>query len=368
MTWRLRSGETLALTGVGAVSSVGGTAVETAAAVRAGICRFEEATFYRPLTDDPEWDKPEPLIAAAVPSLPVSIRGADRIRELGACALRDLLRTMTVRRADLGRAGLFLALPEPDEVARGWMPGPALGAVLCEQLRLSPLPVVAARASGSAGSLAILDDAGSALAERAVELAIVLGVDSFIDRDRLRLLDGQRRIKSGRVSAGMIPGEGAVALALEKRSADGRGPARGGAALATLPAPGSGEEPPPRGGEAESSGTGLAQALRLALAGAGAAPRWVICDLDGGPYRAMEWGIVRTRLARELGEIARFTHAADCLGDVGAASGGLAVLQAAAGFARGYAPPGDALLWAAADGKLRAAARLGRAPAGGAPA
>ena len=140
MTWRLRSGETLALTGVGAVSSVGGTAVETAAAVRAGICRFEEATFYRPLTDDPEWDKPEPLIAAAVPSLPVSIRGADRIRELGACALRDLLRTMTVRRANLGRAGLFLALPEPDEVARGWMPGPALGAVLCEQLRLSPCP------------------------------------------------------------------------------------------------------------------------------------------------------------------------------------------------------------------------------------
>ena len=82
----------------------------------------------------------------------------------------------------------------------------------------------------------------------------------------------------------------------------------------------------------------------------------------------MEWGIVRTRLARELGEIARFTHAADCLGAVGAASGGLAVLQAAAGFARGYAPPGDAVLWAAADGKLRAAARLGRAPAGGAPA
>ena len=79
-------------------------------------------------------------------------------------------------------------------------------------------------------------------------------------------------------------------------------------------------------------------------------------------------GIVRTRLARELGEIARFTHAADCLGDVGAASGGLAVVQAAAGFARSYAPPGDAVLWAAADGKLRAAARLGRAPAEGARA
>jgi 3-oxoacyl-[acyl-carrier-protein] synthase-1 len=365
MTWRLRSGETLALTGVGAVSSVGGTAAETAASVRAGICRFEEATFYRPLTADPEWDRPEPLIAAKVADLPVSVRGADRIRELGARALRDLLRTLGVRRADLGRAGLFLALPEPDEVARGWAPGPALGAALCEHLGLPPLPVVAARGAGSAGSLAILDDAGSALAERAVELAIVLGIDSFIDRDRLRLLDGQRRIKSGRVSAGMIPGEAAVALALERRSADGRGPALGGAPLATLAATGSGEEPQPRGGEAESSGAGLAQALRLALAGAGAAPRWVICDLDGDPYRAMEWGIVHSRLARELGEIARLSHAADCLGSVGAATGGLAVVQAAAGFARGYAPAGDAVLWAAADGKLRAAARLGRAPAEG---
>ncbi len=113
MTWRLRSGETLALTGVGAVSSIGGTAAETAASVRAGICRFEEAPFYQPLTADPEWEKPEPLFAAVVPDLPVSVRGADRIRELGARALRDLLRTLGVRRADLERAGLFLALPEP---------------------------------------------------------------------------------------------------------------------------------------------------------------------------------------------------------------------------------------------------------------
>jgi 3-oxoacyl-[acyl-carrier-protein] synthase-1 len=246
MTWRLRSGEMLAVTGVGAVSSVGGTAAEIAASLRAGICRFEEATFYRPLTADPEWEKPEPLIAAVVPELPLSIRGSDRIRELGACALRDLLRTMSVRRADLGRAGLFLALPEPDEVARGWMPGPALGAALCEQLGLPPLPVITARGGGSAGSVAILDDAAAALAERSVELAIVLGVDSFIDRDRLRLLDGQRRIKSGRISAGMIPGEAAVALAIERRSADGRAPSIGGAALAALTATGAGEEPQPR--------------------------------------------------------------------------------------------------------------------------
>ncbi len=160
----------------------------------------------------------------------------------------------------------------------------------------------------------------------------------------------------------MIPGEAAVALALEKHSADGRRPALGGPALATLAATGAGDETQLRGGEAECSGAGLAQALRLALAGAGVAPRWVICDLDGDAYRAVEWGIVRTRLARELGEIARFTHAADCLGDVGAASGGLAVLQQRPGSHVATRPPGDAVLWAAADGKLRAAARLGRAP------
>jgi len=139
------------------------------------------------------------------------------------------------------------------------------------------------------------------------------------------------------------------------------------AALAEEAEVGTGEEPQTIAGDRESSGRGLTHALRAALAGgASHTPRWVLCDLNGEAYRAVEWGTVSVRLARELGPSARLTHPADGLGEIGAAIGGVLIAQALGGFARGYAPAPEALLWAGSDRGLRAAVRvLAPAPAGG---
>ena len=48
-------------------------------------------------------------------------------------------------------------------------------------------------------------------------------------------------------------------------------------------------------------------------------------------------------------------HEADCVGDVGATSGGLLAACAVQAFARDYAPARRALLWTSADDQARAA-------------
>jgi len=340
---------TIAVTGIGAVTPIGASAIETAASLRAGACRFREDGFYVPL-------------ASTVATLPPSADGAARIFELALRATRDLLRV----RSDVGAAagggadapptGWFFALPEEDAVTASWGLVSSLAPALLDHLGDRASTVVAARTQGSGGSLAVLGDAAAAIRDGAIARAIVVGVDSFIDRDRLSPLDRDRRIKSDRASAGMIPGEAATALMLESVSAAER---RSAPVLATLGEVGLGEEPQTVSGDRESSGRGLTRALRAAMAGGvGHAPRWVLCDLNGEAYRTIEWGTASVRLARELGASVRVTHPADCLGEIGAAVGGVLIAHAVAGFARGYAPAPEALLWAGSDRGLRAAVRV----------
>jgi 3-oxoacyl-[acyl-carrier-protein] synthase-1 len=360
----------IAITGIGAVTPIGATAIETAASLRAGICRFREEGFYVPLgveddgegVADADAGTNEGVIASAVAALPRSAVGAARIFELALRATRDLLRDRSIAGADPGPTGWFLALPEEDAVTASWGLAKSLGSALLDRLGDPASRVVAVRAQGGAGSLAVLGDAVAAIRSGSIARAVVVGADTFIDRDRLSLLDRDLRIKSPRASAGMIPGEAATALVLESVATAVRRRAR---VLATLGEVGTGDEPQTIGGERESSGRGLTQALRAALSGgASHAPRWVLCDLNGEAYRAVEWGTVSVRLARELGASARLTHPADCLGEVGAAIGGVLIAQALGGFARGYAPAPEALLWAGSDRGLRAAVRvLAPAPA-----
>lgn len=371
----------IAITGIGAVTPVGATAIETAASLRAGICRFREDGLYIPLGADDDGadgasarDVADGVTASLVAALPSSAAGAARIFELALRATRelvrershDLLRGRTVAAgAESEPTGWFLALPEEDAVTASWGVAKSLGPALLDRFGDRASTVVAVRAQGGAGSLAVLGDAAAAIRGGAIARAVVVGADTFIDRDRLSLLDRDLRIKSPRATAGMIPGEGATALVLESAVAAVRRRAR---VLATLGEIGTGEEPQTIGGDRESSGRGLTHALRAALAGgASHTPRWVLCDLNGEAYRAVEWGTVSVRLARELGASARLTHPADGLGEIGAAIGGVLIAQALGGFARGYAPAPEALLWAGSDRGLRAAVRvLAPAPAGGA--
>ena len=348
---------TLAVTGLGAVTPVGCTVVETCASLRAGICRFHDRPSYSPRTSDPAWEVPEPLVASVVTTVPPAAAGPARLVELARTALVDLTRNAKLHRADLAQVSLFLALPELDVAVRSWGLGPDLGRVVCEEAGLPSLPVAGVRTEGSAGSLAILGDVLTHLRAHPDGLAIVLGLDSYADDKRLQALDADFRIKSARATDGIVPGEAGVAVLLELAPAAERRQAR---LRGFITGVGTGQEPQVRASDKESSGRGLTDAVRGALAGSvPPASRWILCDLNGESHRAAEWGVAMSRLAPDLGVIGRLSHPADCLGDVGAAAGGILLACALAGFERGYAAGEEALLWASSsEHGLRAAARV----------
>jgi 3-oxoacyl-[acyl-carrier-protein] synthase-1 len=174
---------------------------------------------------------------------------------------------------------------------------------------------------------------------------VLLAVDSYHAFPRLKHLDAAYRLRTERCKDGFVPGEAAVAILLE--------PPGGPRTQCLLGMPGTAREPASQLGELSSTGRGLQQAIEAALGSTRAA--WVLCDLNGESYRSFEWGIVRTRMAEAFASLERLVHPADCVGDVGSATGALLVACVAQAFARGYAPANDALLFAGADDGARAA-------------
>jgi 3-oxoacyl-[acyl-carrier-protein] synthase-1 len=169
-------------------------------------------------------------------------------------------------------------------------------------------------------------------------------------------------LKSDDHPQGILPGEGAAFVVLEREAPPGvraRGRVHGTGVA----------EEPTVDTDAPNAGVGLTRALRAARAAAGGAdfatfPR-VVCDLNGDRYRAMEWAYVLVRALSDLkdpapgpGQTERW-HPAECTGDMGAASGVVNLVWAQTAMARGYAGSDRALVWGASDGPLRAAAVLG---------
>ena len=105
-------------------------------------------------------------------------------------------------------------------------------------------------------------------------------------------------------------------------------------------------------------GHGLSQAVRevmKALPGEDWRIDHTICDLNGEPYRADEFGFMITRFSERFVKATDFLAPADCWGDVGAASGPLFVMLVAAAHSRGYAKGLHTLIWTSSEGGERAA-------------
>ena len=200
----------------------------------------------------------------------------------------------------------------------------------------------------------LLSEAQRIMAEGEADAVILLAVDSYFAAERLEVLDEAWRLRSARNVDGFTPGEAAAALFLEPLAARKR------KAQAVLGPVAIAEEANLITSDKQSTGGALTTAVRRALAGSSTTGpcSWVLCDMNGESYRAYEWGLAMARVPARLGSVAKLSHPAECLGDVGAATGGVLLGVAATGFVRGYAPGGEALLWAASDGPTRAALRV----------
>jgi len=345
------------VTGCGVRSPVGATFLQTGASVRAGITRLREHPWYTCTPMDPEWDAELPLVCSAMPDLDELLDDPERLVRPAVDALREALSALPLRRAELPRGALLLVFPD-DRALAGITTNDELLQRVVEASGLWSLGTIRAIGGGQAAGFLALKAAATLLRSNVADFCIVGCVDSYLLDARLAAIDAEWRLKSERNADGFLPGEAAAFLVLE---AAPRVAARTGAVLAHLGPVGLGAEPNTLATKKASSGAGLATAIRTALGGTTEIP-WVLCDLNGESHRAFEWGVVLARLAQPLENIARLTHPADCLGDVGAASCGVLVACAIHGFQRGYAPGTNALLWCASDDGTRAAV-LARRPA-----
>jgi 3-oxoacyl-[acyl-carrier-protein] synthase-1 len=351
-----KNGIQLAVTGHYAISPVGLDGEGTCAALRAGISRVSECDLYQPMPTGPEAAEDETLKAALVPDLDTDVDGLDRLVSLALGALRGLIDRAQLARAELPRTGLLVALPAPDAATSSWKLAQTFMPALLARAGIRGLAgtQLAVDQSGHTGVLSLIGRAAALLAAGTVDQCIVLGVDSYIDLDRLHALDIAYRLKSQRGLDGFIPGEASVALLLERTVP--RTPTRR-RSLARLTLPRLATEPQPLTGDRASTGAGLATALEGALCELlePRPPGWVLCDLNGESYRAFEWGLVRVRLAAQLADRIVVQHPADCIGDTGAACGGLLIACATQAFVRKYAREPVATIWTASDGGSRAA-------------
>jgi 3-oxoacyl-[acyl-carrier-protein] synthase-1 len=350
--------QTIVVTGSAVISPVGLDAQQACASIRAGITRFAEHPYYLCAGLDPEWDEEEPLMASLVPSIDPYLDGPERLFSLILPPLTQIISDAKLKRKELRTGAFLLALPQPDKVMKGWSLEKKFIPGLSKRAGLDPFKLSKTRQTGHTGMFSLIEEAIAMLISGEVEFCIVAGVDSYLLEERLEFLDQSWRIKSGKNVDGYIPGEAASMILLERAD---RAKARNRSGQAAISSCGTGKESQSMTGDQHSSGAGLSEAIEKAVKqNEKKEIRWVICDLNGESYRSFEWGVVQTRMNKTFSELKTLTHPADCIGDVGAATGGVLISYAVQAFKRGYHVSDQALLWTASDDGLRAALCISR--------
>lgn len=342
------SAEGIFITGRGLVTPVGLSTAASCAALRAGVARLQELPAG---LVDPASNEEKPVCGGLVPLAELAVEPeASRVAGLAKFALAEALNSCLGSKPPRAEIGLYLGLDDREDAT----------AVLAACRDLLPQATVQPVIEGRCAGLLALHAALRALQQGQITTAVVGGIDSLIRPTVLQRLQEEEMLQSPTYPQGIVPGEGAGFLVLEKAEEAER---RGVAPQALLLAASLAEEPT-AGTEEVNQALGLTTALRQAITEGGGlqAPPLVICDLNGDRYRALEWAFAAMRTIGHLQGEVPLWHPADCIGDTGAASGLINLLWASEALAKGYARADRALIWGASQNSKRAAAILALCP------
>jgi 3-oxoacyl-[acyl-carrier-protein] synthase-1 len=214
--------------------------------------------------------------------------------------------------------------------------------------------------SGNTGVAEMTEAAARDLNAGAVDVAIVGGVDSWIDATSLQWLEDRGRLKGPATPAGLAPGEAAGFLVLEAMPYAQTRDARIQAVLQSTIVD--------REQKAQLAGKlSLGETLALVLARtapiadwSAEAPPWLIVDQNGESYRAREWGSALARLVEGHPSFQApvVWYPVTSVGDTGCATGVVQAVMALQAFERGYAKGRQVTLLASADAGERSATLL----------
>ncbi|AGC49031.1 3-oxoacyl-(acyl carrier protein) synthase [Myxococcus stipitatus DSM 14675] len=357
------SREPICVTGLGMRTPIGRHAAQSCASLRAGLNRFTPwphfgvdgadsegltASFSCPDLGDRSWV--EKLLDLVEMPLAEALLSA-KLFELGEGR----------RSGRRVRVHVYLGTPYPDRPGVSPEDLQELTLHLAEDLfpqapqSLRVQLVSLEHVSGLAG----IAWASSALEEGTADVCLVGGVDSLLDSTFLQAHLEAERLKVPGVSSGIIPGEAAAFLVLERKFDARR---RGAPQWAHIDAVAL-EQEPPWTPESPVRGQALTRALHSVLAAVGGADCFghVINDLNGERWRFLEWALIETRCLGGLPRGWRLWHPADSLGDVGAASASVAVGLALHAFQRDYARCPRILIASTSERGERAALSLSQA-------
>jgi 3-oxoacyl-[acyl-carrier-protein] synthase-1 len=351
--------ESVVVLGVGMMTAVGLSAVETAAATRSAVMRFAETDFrdkaFQPFTIAEVIEDGLPTLTDALEATAGLTQREIRLLRLAALPILEALRPLP---PGTPPPGLVLSLPETRTTRS--LDGARFLALLAQQVE-GGFDVRQSDASdrGRAGGLAALGRAAQVIRAGHANFMLAGGVDTYRDLYVLGTLDLERRVKSAQHLDGFVPGEGAGAVLLASQAAAA---AAGVTPLATLSEVSVGSETghlysdePYRG---EGLGMVLEQLFRVARE---ATPvEDVFSSMNGEGHWAKEWGVGYIRNSGAFHSAYRMHQPADCFGDTGAACGPLLVGLAALGVAQRYRRS-PCLVYCSSDAALRAAV-LVRAP------
>lgn len=367
--------EPLAILRVGVFCPVGLDAEQAAASILAGLPRKQETSFR---SNDGEpiimGYLPENVLPPLVPELEASKAKptglAARLLRLASPALQEVLgephgagnSEMNARGSHGPLQGpaagptLLLAGPESVPGQTALATGALLGQ-LVQQARVS-VALEGSRLfpSGRAGFFGALQEAhAKLLAPGAAAFAVVGGVDSYFDQERLTRLEQEQRLLTVGAQDAFTPGEGAAFLLLASREACVRHQLN---PLAWIVAVGTSEEPGHRYSERPHRGDGLSaafgQIFRIIGERSGTV-RLAMAGLNGESLHAREWGVACVRHREAFAEPLRIEHPAEYIGDTGAALAPIMLAMTVLELKSGRLE-GPALIWAASDGAERGAA------------
>jgi len=353
----------LCITGLGLVTSVGHDHKTACASIRAGLRRSTKLpNYYAPSKKG--YDDFEDGLVTGHPVFGDEPENREaRIMKLLSMALSDLKKDAGLTEADLKDTGVFLALPETKRcvLAEDDVKDCLL---LIDTWPFSEETAVKLYPLGHAGMLFALSDAAEAIQRGDLTRALVAGADSLINFDDLSRLDDLERLKTKLNTDGLMPGEAASAILMEKTAMAKK---RGTPIKSLIRVVSTAHEPEPRA-RGLALGTGLTHALKGILSPDKKAPvsiDAIFSDLNGEPCRFEEWSMVQARIMNHaIGEKELICPAKN-VGDTGAASAGLAICLASRAMERGYLssnPNHDnatALIISSSDTGERAALLLG---------
>jgi 3-oxoacyl-[acyl-carrier-protein] synthase-1 len=316
------------LAATGMLTPVGFDSASTNAAVAVGISAYEYSNHhnknFNPMQMALIPDEALPPLNPELTSLPGLTSRQRRILRIATSAIQEVITRVHLKEPP----ALFLALPEFIHGAAFSLHPKFLEAFEIQTNVKLDKANSRIFATGRAGGIEAIDLVFRYFEATGKDVAIVGGVDTYLDHLLLGTLDKDNRILAENISDGFAPGEAAGFLLLVSERVKDLLPHP---PKAEIFIPGLASESGHRYSEEPYRGDGLANAFQLAIKNSDGKPIDAIyASLNGENFGAKELGVAFMRNKSAFVENVKTEHPADCFGDIGAAFGPVLIANALA--------------------------------------